>query len=315
MRQQTKGAALSLFGGACWGLSGSMGQYLFTVQGMDSRWLVPIRLGFAGLIMLLYCLIRYGKETFSPWMTKRNAIRLILYGIPGVAFSQFLYFLTIQLSSAGIGTIMQDLAPIMVLLYTCAIAKRRPKRTEIFSLILAIAGVFLLATHGNVQHLVVSPTALLTGILSAVAVTIYNVAPGDLLHTYPIVLLQGWAFLTGGGIIALIFRPWTIDYVPNAIGLFGIAFVILVGNVLAFSCYMSGVGLIGADKAMLYSFAEPITAAIITTCFMGNAFGLMDALGFLLIFFMLILISADSLNLHFLPHRNRDSSASSGYGN
>ena len=41
--KELTGAILTTLGGICWGLSGSMGQYLFTRQGMDSRWLVPIR--------------------------------------------------------------------------------------------------------------------------------------------------------------------------------------------------------------------------------------------------------------------------------
>ena len=47
MSDQVKGIALTLLGGICWGVSGSIGQYLFDVEGMDSRWLVPIRLGLA----------------------------------------------------------------------------------------------------------------------------------------------------------------------------------------------------------------------------------------------------------------------------
>ena len=39
--KELTGAILTTLGGICWGLSGSMGQYLFTRQGMDSRWLVP----------------------------------------------------------------------------------------------------------------------------------------------------------------------------------------------------------------------------------------------------------------------------------
>ena len=31
-----------------------MGQYLFTRQGMDSTWLVPIRLFLAGVILCIY---------------------------------------------------------------------------------------------------------------------------------------------------------------------------------------------------------------------------------------------------------------------
>ena len=67
-------------------------------------------------------------------------------------------------------------------------------------------------------------------------------------------MLQGWAFLMGGTFFALVFRPWRINYVPNAAGIAGIAAVVLIGNVLAFSCYMSGVKYIGPQKSSLFSF-------------------------------------------------------------
>ena len=51
MSNRAKGAFLTAFGGICWGVSGCIGQYLFSRQHMDSRWLVPIRLFLAGLIM------------------------------------------------------------------------------------------------------------------------------------------------------------------------------------------------------------------------------------------------------------------------
>ena len=49
MSDRIKGSALTMGGAACWGVSGCMGQYLFTREGMDSTWLVPIRLFLAGL--------------------------------------------------------------------------------------------------------------------------------------------------------------------------------------------------------------------------------------------------------------------------
>ena len=51
MSDRIKGSALTMGGAACWGVSGCMGQYLFTREGMDSTWLVPIRLFLAGLIL------------------------------------------------------------------------------------------------------------------------------------------------------------------------------------------------------------------------------------------------------------------------
>ena len=93
------------------------------------------------------------------------------------------------------------------------------------------------------------------------------------------------------GDFALVFRPWRMNYVPNAAGIAGIAAVVLIGNVLAFSCYMSGVMYIGPQKSSLFSFAEPVTAAIISTLVLGSPFTLWDALGFGCIFLMLVLLS------------------------
>ena len=87
------------------------------------------------------------------------------------------------------------------------------------------------------------------------------------------------------------FRSWTIQYTTNSIGLFGIAFVVLVGNVLAFTSYIKGVSYIGPEKGILYGFSEPITAAVITATVFRTALTPYDIAGFVLIFLMLVLIS------------------------
>jgi drug/metabolite transporter (DMT)-like permease len=291
MNKNVKGAFLSILGGACWGLSGSCGQYLFTQQGMDSKWLVPIRLGCAGILLFLFCLIKYGKKTFEPWQTKKNAWDLIIYGLFGISCCQFLYFLTIQLSTAGAATILQDLSPIFILLATCMIDHRRPKGREIGAITLAMIGVILITTHGSLNSSAVSVPALLAGTACAFCVMIYNVEPQKLLEQFPVTILQGWAFLMGGFFFTLVFHIWTISYTPTFLGILGIAFVVLVGNVLAFTSYIEGVHLIGPSKAILYGFSEPITAALVTFLFMGSPFTVWDGIGFLCVFLMLVMIS------------------------
>ena len=290
MSNRVKGAFLTLFGGVCWGVSGCIGQYLFTRQGMDSTWLVPIRLFLAGLLMCGYYLVRNRKQLFAPWKGRRNAIDLLIYGLAGVSACQFLYFFTIQHSSAGVATILQDLFPVIVLAITCISGRRWPRAAEIGSIVLALAGVFLLTTHGSLTGLAISPIALASGVASAVCVVIYNMWPKNLQRQFSTPMLQGWAFLMGGALFLLLFRPWRMGYVPNLIGILGSAAVVLIGNVLAFSCYMQGVKLIGPQKASLYSFSEPVTAALISTLLLGSPFTLWDALGFGCIFVMLVLL-------------------------
>lgn len=283
---------MTLLGGVCWGLSGSMGQYLFTVQGMDSRWLVPIRLGLAGVLLLLLALWKAGPEmVIRPWKTKKSAAILLIYGLAGVSACQFLYFLTIQLSSAAIGTIMQDLSPVTILLVGCFLDKRAPRRIEILSIVLAIGGLVLLTTHGRPGNLAFSEMALLTGVGSALCVTLYNVVAERTQPDTPVIILQGWSFLMGGIAFSLLFRIWTYDYVPTAAGWFGVAFVVIVGNLLAFTLYIQGVRYIGAEKGILYGFSEPVTAAIVTFFVLKSAFTIWDLLGFAAIFLMIILLS------------------------
>ena len=286
-----KGALLTLAGGACWGLSGSMGQFLFQHEGMDVRWLVPIRLGLAGILLLAFCFVRSGAHILDPWRNRSDRRRLLIYGLAGVSACQFLYFTTIQLSSAGIGTLLQDLAPAMILLITCVQAKRRPKAMEILAVFLALFGVFLLSTGGDLTHMQVPPSALATGVLCAGCVTIYNMVPGKLMERYSVFLLQGWSFLMGSIVIAIIFQSWSWHYVPTAVGWFGVGFVVLVGNVMAFPLYLQGIKYIGPGKGSLYGFSEPVTAAVISTAFLGSAFTWTDAIGFAAIFLMLVLIS------------------------
>ena len=294
MSDRVKGAFLTMGGAACWGISGCMGQYLFTRENMDSTWLVPIRLLLAGLLLCGYYFIKDRKQLFAPWNWKadpRNAIDLLVYGLAGVSCCQFLYFLTIQLSTAGIATILQDLSPVLILLVLCLQPRRTPRLFELCSILLALVGVFLLTTHGSLTSLAVSPAALVAGVVCACTVVVYTMWPKRLQAQYPTPMLQGWAFLMGGLAFHLIFRPWTMGYAPSAVGLLGIAVVVMVGNVMAFSLYMSGVPLIGPQKASLYSFAEPVTAAILSTLVLGSPFTLWDALGFGCIFVMLVLLS------------------------
>lgn len=291
MSNQLKGALLTLTGGMCWGISGSVGQYLFTRQGMDSRWLVPVRLGLAGIILLIYGIIRFRGKILDPWKNRYDRRDLLVYGIVGVSICQFLYFLTIQLSTAGTATILQDLSPVMILALSCLIAKRAPSAREIAAILLALAGVFLIVTHGSLTDMSVSFPALVSGILCAVCVTVYNMEPAHLLSKFSVMQLQGWAFLMGSVLFTIAFRPWEYHYVPTGAGWLGIAAVVLIGNVMAFPCYLKGITYIGPERGILYGFSEPVAAAVISFLFLGSPFTIWDAVGFGAVFSMMVLIS------------------------
>lgn len=267
-----------------------MGQYLFNHEGMDSHWLVPLRLGIAGIFLLFYCFMRYKKETLAVLRDKSDLMQLLIYSLAGISACQFFYFTTIQYASAASATILQDLSPITILAVACMAEKRWPKKNEMIAIVLAILGIYLITTHGE-GKLVISSFALLTGIVSALCVTVYNCYPRRILKKYPVLILQGWAFFVGGIAFALMFRIWEIHYVPGLIGVFGILFCVVVGNIMAFGLYMQGVKYIGPTRAILYGFSEPVVAAIVSCLWLKTALHVGDLVGFLFVFLMMVMIT------------------------
>ena len=57
-KERIQGTFLTIAGGILWGISGVCGQFLFQNKEVTASWLVPIRLVIAGLLLLLYYVIR-----------------------------------------------------------------------------------------------------------------------------------------------------------------------------------------------------------------------------------------------------------------
>lgn len=52
-KRTLRGFLCAALGGVCWGASGTVGQYLFTRQGLDSGWLTVVRMFLAGVVLLV----------------------------------------------------------------------------------------------------------------------------------------------------------------------------------------------------------------------------------------------------------------------
>lgn len=274
------GILITIIGGICWGLSGTCGQFLFNHKGITSKWLVPVRLTTAGLIMLLYFIGREKKAAFRIWKTKRDIVDILVYGIAGMMLCQFTYFYTIELSNAGTATVIQYLAPAIIMVLVCLGDRRMPKIPEVLALVLAVLGIFLIATHGNVHQLAISKETLVVGLISAGTVVIYNLQPKRMLTIYSTPYILAWGMTIGGILLGLIFKPWeyTVQFDLSVIlAMFG---VIGLGSIGGFSLYMQGVKIIGPGRASLYSCVEPIAATLLSAVWLKVPFAAIDLVGF-----------------------------------
>lgn len=282
MEQKTriKGILLTLFGGALWGFSGTCGQYLLQVKGLTSSWLVPYRLMIAGIILLAICFMKDRKQVLQVWKNKRDAMDTLVFAMFGMSMCQYCYFTAIAYSNAGTATVLQYIGPVLIMIYISLRKQKLPTKVEMAAVILAIGGTFLLATHGQIHSLVIEKDGLIWGLLSAVSVLIYTVQPGRLLDKFGSMVITGWGMFLAGIMLMILFRPWTIPVTLDLQVIGGMAIVIVIGTVIAFSCYMEGIRCIGPKQGSLFSAVEPVSATMFTVVFMGMSFGGMDLAGF-----------------------------------
>lgn len=280
---RTAGILITLSGGACWGLSGCFGQYLFQEKGITAEWLVTMRLMFAGLLLIVLGLLLTKKKMGDVWKHPVDKKRLLLFSMGGMLTCQYTYFAAIQYSNAGTATVLQSLAPLIILAIACMKQKRLPRKFEGAAIFCALLGVFLLSTHGDVRSMTITTPALVFGLGAAASAAAYNLLSGDLLRKYGVYAVVGYAMFLAGIAMLLIVRPWTYEVVFDKGTVFATAGVVIIGTAVAFSLYLKGVSIVGPFMGSLLGMIEPIVAVIISLAFLGARFHSMDFMGFVLI--------------------------------
>ena len=306
------GTFLTIAGGILWGISGVCGQFLFQNKDVTASWLVPLRLVTAGFLLLCYYVIRDKGKTFDIWKTKRNRIDIIIYGLAGMMLCQYSYFQTIEWSNAGTATVIQYLGPALIVVWVCLQTKRLPEKKEVLGVILAVTGIFLIATHGNPTTLALSQKALIMGLISAVSVVIYTVKPARMQAEFDTPLVLAWGMLIGGTALTIAFRPWNNKVIFDGETFTALAFIILFGTMAGFSMYMTGVKMIGSVKASLYSCVEPVASMVLTAVWMKVSFTTPDLIGTAFVIATIIILaiptplkkSSDSACIR--PYKNQE---------
>lgn len=280
---QTKGLLYTLVGGMCWGLSGCFGEYLFSEKHITAIWLVNIRLIFAGTILVIYSYFTERDKLKNILTNKEDFKQLILFGLIGLMACQYTYFSAIEHSNAGTATVLQSLNPIIILGYLCIKNKQSPKFVEILAIIVALIGIFLLSTKGDIHNMVLSQKGLFMGLMSAVGAAAYSLMGSGLIKKYSVFVVVGFGMFLGGIALLPIARIWTIpvEYDAGVIG--GTLAVSIVGTLIAFTLFLKGISIVGSFVGSLVGMIEPVTAVIVSITFLGARFSFIEFIGFAMI--------------------------------
>lgn len=292
-RYEIIGIILTLLGATLWGVSGTSVQFVGNFRNMNLEWLLTMRLITAGLLTVLYGWIRQGNAIFNVFRNWRDTLGLVIFGVFGMALCQYTYFRSIVIAGAGIATVLQYLAPSMIIIYLLVRYGKQPSTGEIISVILALAGTICLMGNNGFSFESFRSDVLFWGLLSAVGVAVYSVSPVRLLATYGTIPIVGFGMLLSGLVAAALFQQphsyatwdvWTV------VGCFNVVFL---GTIVSFNAYLEGVKRIGAVPGSILSSIEPISAAFFGWALLGNQFNWVGILGMAMIIATVIIIALE----------------------
>ncbi|HES9468017.1 TPA: DMT family transporter [Streptococcus pneumoniae] len=296
MSNSLKGTLLTVVAGIAWGLSGTSGQYLMA-RGISALVLTNLRLLIAGGILMLLAYATAKDKILVFLKDRKSLLSLLIFALIGLFLNQFAYLSAIQETNAGTATVLQYVCPVGILIYSCIKDRVAPTLGEIVSIIFAIGGTFLIATHGQLDQLSMTPAGLFWGLFSALTYALYIILPIALIKKWGSSLVIGVGMVIAG-LVALPFTGILQADIPTSLDfLLAFAGIILIGTVFAYTAFLKGASLIGPVKSSLLASIEPISAVFFAFLIMNEQFYPIDFIGMAMILFAVTLISLKDLFL------------------
>ena len=280
-----KGTIYSLLSGLIWGICGILGEYFFSHYQVSSGWITSMRLLVAGSFVIVLSSLKLRSQLFEIWKNRNNYLPFLAYAILGIFSVQYFFYLCVEYSNATTATILQFISPVFILLYNRIIYKKKASKSAIFYVLVAMVGVFLMATKGDLSKLSITPLALLTGLLSALGVMFNVILPQRFAKKYGFVPTVGWGMIIAGLFSNFLYPVYEISFQVDAISILICLTIAFLGTAFAFFLSMKAVSLVSPLVVSVVSASEPLSSAILSVLFLGMVLD-----GFLVLAMILIIV-------------------------
>ena len=298
-----KGTIYSLLSGLIWGICGILGEYFFSHYQVSSGWITSMRLLVAGSFVIVLSSLKLRSQLFEIWRNRNNYLPFLAYAILGIFSVQYFFYLCVEYSNATTATILQFISPVFILFYNRIIYKKKASKSAIFYVLVAMVGVFLMATKGDLSKLSITPLALLTGLLSALGVMFNVILPQRFAKKYGFVPTVGWGMIIAGIFSNFLYPVYKISFQVDAISICICLTIAFLGTAFAFFLSMKAVSLVSPLVVSVVSASEPLSSAILSVLFLGLVLD-----GYLLLAMILIIIPMIFLSIEESKNKMKESS-------
>ncbi|WP_283621879.1 DMT family transporter [Limosilactobacillus avium] len=262
-----KGMGWAGLASVMWGISGTTLQLISQNLAIPATWMLSTRTLITGFILLVLSFIIYGRKTFNVFKSRDTAISVVTYAIFGLMLNLLTFYFAVQTGNASAATILQYLSPLFIVLGNIFIMRQRPFRSDIIAFILALVGVVMCITRGNLTSLALPLVSILWGLGSGITAAFYVVLPRRASAKNPPLVVLGWGTMIAGVLFNL-YRPMWVNppHISTTLVL-SVGTVILFGTILPFGLLLHAINFAPSDVVSIMDALQPIVTSVLSVIF------------------------------------------------
>jgi drug/metabolite transporter (DMT)-like permease len=251
-------------------------------SGLSSLELTQIRSTGAALGFLVF-LILFARSRLR--VGRRELLFLVVFGITGVAFVQWLYFVALEHLPVGIALLIQFTGPLIVALFARFVYRERIRRRIWLALAFCLVGLGVVVEIWT--GVAFSALGISAAFGAAFALAAYVLmAERERRHRDP-ASLSFYGFLFAGVFWSTVQPLWQFpwDVLDDSVSLQGrfsehsapvwllVSFVVVVGTMITFSLLTGALRHIPATRASIVATLEPVVATVVAWLWLRESFG------------------------------------------
>jgi drug/metabolite transporter (DMT)-like permease len=297
-RRPRLGYAMAATAAVVWGVNGAVSKTILST-GVPSERLAQTRsLGAAVGLVAILAVTAPGRLR----LTRRELPYLIIFGIGGLAFVQWFYFLAIHRLDIGVALLIEYLAPLLVALWA-RYAYHEPVRRRIWgALALALIGLGLIVNlFGGGASL--STAGVLFAFGGAFAYALYVLLAEHVVGGRDPVSLLAWGFLFASAFWAVLVPWWNfpVHAFTRSTSLHGhlhamhlpvwvlAAWMIALGTIAPFFLLVSALRHLPATRVGIVAMLETVAGAVVAWAWIGETFGGVQLAGAIVVLAAIVL--------------------------
>jgi drug/metabolite transporter (DMT)-like permease len=264
------GYAFTLAAAALFAVNGTVST-LALQAGIKATNLTALRCTGAAVVLLLVLAVVSPGRLRVSW---REVPFLAVFGVVGVALTQFLYYVAIGRMPVGIALVFEMTAPVFIALYVWLVRREKVRSRLWLALLLSLSGLVLVAQvwqgGGSLDR-----TGVGAALIAALCLATYYLMGERGTVTRDPVALTCWSFVAAALFWAVAAPWWAFDAsvlakrVPISVGSVElplgllVAWIVVLGAIVPFWLSIAALAHLSPTTAGLVATVEPVFASIV----------------------------------------------------